>query len=43
MNFNKLLKEKLKKAMEENRRTDEIALKSLGFKNLDEFIKAKAI
>ena len=35
----KELQERMNKAMEENKRTDEIALKTLGFESVEEFIK----
>lgn len=37
----KELQKRMKKAMEENTKADEIALKTLGFSNLEEFIKSK--
>lgn len=37
------LRERIDKAMEENKKTDEIALKTLGFKSVDEFIKSKVL
>ena len=39
--MNTSLQERMQRAMEENRKTDEIALKTLGFKNIDEFIAFK--
>lgn len=39
----KNLRERLDKAMEENKKTDEIALKTLGFNSVDEFIKSKVL
>lgn len=36
-----ILDERMAKAMEINKKTDKEALESLGFKSLDEFIKAK--
>ena len=35
------LEKKMRKAMEENKKTDAIALKTLGFKSVEEFIKYK--
>lgn len=37
------LRERIDKAMEENKKTDEIALKTLGFNSVDEFIKSKVL
>lgn len=39
----KNLTKRLEKAMEENKKADEIALKTLGFNSIEEFIKAKIL
>lgn len=37
------LQDRIKKAMEENDKTDKLALKTLGFKSVEEFIKSKVL